>query len=102
MSEETPTTQEVPQYEPQPRGEARIAGINIEAIDARLAECAEYFQKHVDEQITAISIGICGACSFGMLRVMTFLRLSMMPLWQLAVFMTDIPCIWNSSRPKCL
>ncbi|MBO4351846.1 MAG: hypothetical protein J6A01_13005 [Proteobacteria bacterium] len=49
MSEETPTTQEVPQYEPQPRGEARIAGINIEAIDARLAECEEYFQKHVDE-----------------------------------------------------
>ena len=51
MSDESQNTpkEEAPQYEPQPRGEARIPGISIEAVDARLAECAEYFQKHCDE-----------------------------------------------------
>ena len=62
MSEETKSpeevttqTTEVPEepeqqaYIPQPRGEARVPGIDIEAIDARLAECSDYFTKHVDE-----------------------------------------------------
>ena len=36
-------------YEPQPRGEARITDISLDSIDQRLAECREYFTKHVDE-----------------------------------------------------
>lgn len=49
MSDENSKTETLPPYEPQPRGEARIPGINLDAIDARLAECTEYFQKHCDE-----------------------------------------------------
>ena len=39
----------VNEFETAPRGEARIAGIDIAAIDARLGECAEFFSKHCDE-----------------------------------------------------
>ena len=51
MSDETqkPIPEEVPQYVPQPRGEARVAGINPEAVDARLAEVTDFFLKHCDE-----------------------------------------------------
>ena len=60
MSEETvnPTNettvsndaaQEAQEYIPQPRGAARIEGIDIAAVDERLAECSDYFTKHVDE-----------------------------------------------------
>ena len=51
MSDEIqkPATEEVPQYVPQPRGDARIAGINTEAVDARLAEVTDFFLKHCDE-----------------------------------------------------
>ncbi|MBR4985981.1 MAG: hypothetical protein IKY83_09610 [Proteobacteria bacterium] len=48
----TPETQQpegVAPYIPQPRGEARIPGVDCAAIDDRLAECAEYFLKHCDE-----------------------------------------------------
>ncbi|MBQ9241681.1 MAG: hypothetical protein IJ165_00385 [Proteobacteria bacterium] len=57
--ENTPQTETQPQetqqpegvapYIPQPRGEARIRGIDCNAVDARLAECSEYFLKHCDE-----------------------------------------------------
>ena len=36
-------------YEPAPRGAARVAGVDLAAIDARLKECAEFFTKHCDE-----------------------------------------------------
>ena len=36
-------------YEPAPRGAARMAGVDLAAIDARLKECAEFFPKHCDE-----------------------------------------------------
>ena len=36
-------------YEPAPRGAARVAGVDLAAIDARLKECAEFFKKHCDE-----------------------------------------------------
>ncbi len=39
----------VNEFEVAPRGEARIAGIDIAAIDARLDECADFFSKHCDE-----------------------------------------------------
>ncbi len=46
VAQNAPEQQE---YIPQPRGLARVPGIDIEAIDARLAECSDYFTKHVDE-----------------------------------------------------
>ena len=50
MSDEISSTNEsLPPYEPEPRGEARIPGIDPNAIDKRLAECSEYFLKHCDE-----------------------------------------------------
>ena len=36
-------------YEPAPRGAARVKGVDLAAIDARLKECAEFFTKHCDE-----------------------------------------------------
>ena len=36
-------------YEPAPRGAARVEGVDLAAIDARLKECAEFFMKHCDE-----------------------------------------------------
>ncbi|MBQ1926161.1 MAG: hypothetical protein II180_08595 [Proteobacteria bacterium] len=36
-------------YIPEPRGEARIKGIDCDAVDALLGECSEYFLKHCDE-----------------------------------------------------
>ncbi len=36
-------------YEPAPRGAARVEGVDLAAIDARLKECAEFFTKHCDE-----------------------------------------------------
>ena len=39
----------VNEFQTAPRGEARIAGIDIAAIDARLDECADFFSKHCDE-----------------------------------------------------
>ena len=36
-------------YEPASRGAARVAGVDLAAIDARLKECAEFFTKHCDE-----------------------------------------------------
>ena len=36
-------------YIPEPRGEARIKGIDCDAVDALLSECSEYFLKHCDE-----------------------------------------------------
>ena len=51
MSDETQKTlkEEVPQYVPQPRGEARIPNINPNAVDERLAEVTDFFLKHCDE-----------------------------------------------------
>lgn len=42
-------SEEVKAYEPQPRGAARIAGVDLASIDARLEECEAFFLKHVDE-----------------------------------------------------
>lgn len=39
----------VKDFETAPRGDARIAGIDIPAVDARLEECTEFFSKHCDE-----------------------------------------------------
>ena len=47
--ETTKKAQEEVQYEPQPRGAARISGIDVETVDRRLCECGEFFQKHCDE-----------------------------------------------------
>ena len=51
MSDETakPAQEEKPEYVPEPRGAARIPGIHIDAVDRRLRECTEYFQKLCDE-----------------------------------------------------
>lgn len=47
MTEEQNETQ--PQYVSQPRGQVRIAGLNPEAVDRRLAECSDFFARHCDE-----------------------------------------------------
>lgn len=39
----------VNEFESEPRGEARIEGIDVASVDARLTDCADFFSKHCDE-----------------------------------------------------
>jgi len=39
----------VNEFQSEPRGAARIDGIDLDAVDARLTECADFFSKHCDE-----------------------------------------------------
>ena len=75
-------------YEPAPRGAARVAGVDLAAIDARLKECAEFFTKHCDEADY---------------RNLDWYQWRMqLRLWRRVVCMSAMRCIWSSSRPKCL
>ena len=84
----------VNEFEVAPRGEARIAGIDIAAIDARLDECADFFSKHCDETDYR-NLGIFSGRNCDSRRATIFLKSLTICLWRRDASMNAMPCTWN-------